>query len=262
MIDCKLIAAEHKERLKKYMLDNHLSVGLAVIQVGDNPASNSYIKGKKSDCAETNINFYHIKFDNVDTVTTEDVISEINCLNNDKEIQGIIVQLPLPRHLDQAAILDAIVDEKDVDGFKASSKFTPCTPKGMMMILDHLGIDVDGKVCCVIGRGEVGKPMVDLLIQHNATVLWCNSHTPEHIINKAVDVDVLITATGHKGLIQYVPLGMTVIDVGISRGDDGKLYGDVDRKCYEDYLNITPVPGGVGLMTRVALLENTVYGGT
>lgn len=262
MIDCKLIAAEHKERLTKYILDNHLTVGLAVIQVGNNPASNSYIKGKKADCEEIHINFCHIKYENENTVTTEDIVSEICRLNSDDRIHGIIVQLPLPHHLDQAAILNTIADEKDVDGFKASSNFTPCTPKGVMLILEHLGIDVDGKVCCVIGRGEVGKPMVELLTKHNATVLWCNSHTPENIINKAVDADVLITATGHKGLIQYVPLGMTVIDVGISRGDDGKLYGDVDRKCYEDYLNITPVPGGVGLMTRVALLENTVYGGT
>ena len=259
MIDCKKIAKKHKDELKSYIKTNNWTGALAVLQVGEDPASNSYIKGKRADCEEVGITFNHYQYD--DNVTTDMLIDDIQELNNDPYIKGIIVQLPLPKHLDVDLILNSIVDEKDVDGFKHTSKFDPCTPKGVMMVLDHLKINVDGQICCVIGRGFVGKPMVELLTKRNATIFWCNSHTSPTKMRVLTGMSrVVVTATGQAGLIKYVNPGVAVIDVGISRGEDGKLYGDVDRSCYDEDKFITPVPGGVGLMTRVALLENVVHG--
>lgn len=257
MIDCKSIAEKRKQELKEYIQKNNLEVVLAVIQVGDDPASNSYIKGKQKDSEEVGIELivYHYS----ENVTTEEIIELIEKLNVTKTVNGIIVQLPLPKHLDKDKILNTIDDCKDVDGFKNTSKFTPCTAKGVMMILDSIGVDVDGKKCCVIGRGEVGKSVVDLLTKHDATVIWCNSHTDTVWMDAFVETsDIIISATGKSELIKSV-YDQIVIDVGISRKEDGKLYGDVDKLCYRDDAMITPVPNGVGLMTRVALLENTVY---
>lgn len=257
MIDCKSIAEKRKQELKEYIQKNNLEVVLAVIQVGNDPASNSYVKGQQNDCKEIGIELmrYHYPED----TTTEEVITLIKQLNATQIVNGIIVKLPLPKHLDKDKILNAIDDKKDVDGFKSTSKFTPCTAKGVKMILDSIGVDVDGKICCVIGRGEVGKSVVDVLTKHNATVIWCNSHTNTAWTNTFVDTsDIIISATGKSGLINYVR-DQIVIDVGISRKEDGKLYGDVDKTCYRDDAMITPVPNGVGLMTRVALLEHTVY---
>jgi len=260
MIDCKTIAAERKKYLKEYIEQNNKNLCLMVIQVGNDPASNSYIRGKKQDCEEVGIEFLHKRFDI--SVTTEEIIRVIKAANFSPLVNGIIVQLPLPPHLDKDSILNAVADSKDVDGFKHNSGFTPCTPKGVMTILDHLNYDVDGQLCCVIGRGEVGKPMVDLLTKHNATVLWCNSHTKAFDLEGYIlAADVIISATGKPQLIKKIRDDQIVIDVGICRGEDGKLCGDVDKSCYGDQMLITPVPGGVGLMTRVALLENLVYGG-
>ena len=257
MINCKEISNKYKNELKEYIKSNKLNIGLAVIQVGNDPASNSYIKGKRTDCEEVGIKFRHIHYD--DAVETNEIIEMIESLNTNDDISGIIVQLPLPRHLNQDKILNSIADEKDVDGFKSYSKFVSCTPGGIMMILKYINIDVDGKVCCVIGRGHVGRPMVDLLTRHNATVIWCNSHTNSSTLKHMIESsDIIISATGKAGLINNVPSGKIVIDVGISRGEDGKLYGDVAKDCYNDTALITPVPGGVGLMTRVALLKNVV----
>lgn len=261
MIDCKAIAAERKKYLKEYIEQNNKNLCLMVIQVGDNPASNSYIRGKKQDCEEVGIEFLHKRFDVA--VTTEEIIRVIKAANFSPLVNGIIVQLPLPPHLDKDSILNAVADSKDVDGFKYSSGFTPCTPKGVMTILDYLNYDVDSQLCCVIGRGEVGKPMVDLLTKHNATVLWCNSYTKAFDLEGYIlAADVIISATGKPQLIKKIRDDQIVIDVGICRGDDGKLCGDVDKSCYGEQMLITPVPCGVGLMTRVALLENLVYGGS
>lgn len=260
MIDCKTIAAERKKYLKEYVEQNNKNLCLMVIQVGNDPASNSYIRGKRQDCEEVGIEFLHKRFDI--SVTTEEIIRVIKAANFSPLVNGIIVQLPLPPHLDKDSILNAVADSKDVDGFKYNSGFTPCTPKGVMTILDHLNYDVDGKLCCVIGRGEVGKPMVDLLTKHNATVLWCNSHTKAFDLEGYIlTADVIISATGKPQLIKKIRDDQIVIDVGICRGNDDKLCGDVDKSCYGEQMLITPVPGGVGLMTRVALLENLVYGG-
>lgn len=257
MIDCKTIAAEHKERLKRFIRENKIEVSLAVIQVGCDPASSSYIRGKSKDCDEVGIKFNHYHLP--ETVDTESVLSLIHTLNDDASVSGIIVQLPLPKQLDKAAIINAVSDKKDVDGFKSSSEFTPCTPLGILLVLDSLGVSVDGWVCCVIGRGEVGKPMVDLLTKFNATVIWCNSHTKAVDLKRLQDVsDIVVSATGVPGLVPHPYNNQIILDVGISKGADGKLYGDVSKSCYCSEANITPVPGGVGLMTRVALLENTV----
>lgn len=260
MIDCKALAAERKEQLKEYIERSGQHYCLMVIQVGDDPASNSYIRGKKKDCEEVGIVFIHKHFDC--SVTTEEVLQEIYEANRSSFINGIIVQLPLPAHLDQKMITGAIYDSKDVDGFKLFSNYIPCTPKGVLEILDYIGCDVDGKLVCVIGRGSVGRPLVDLLTERNATVLWCNSHTStEDLEGYVLTADVVISAAGQPNLITSVRQDQIVIDVGINRGEDGKLCGDVSKTCYRDDVQITPVPGGVGLMTRVALLENTVYGG-
>lgn len=256
MIDCRSIAANRKMMIGDRIADLNIPVGLLVIQVGNNPASNSYIKGKRADCEEVGIVFHHMHYDT--DVTTETIIEFIELVNQVPDIHGIIVQLPLPPHLDKEKILNTIADEKDVDGFKSTSKFTPCTPLGIKTILNSIGVNVDGKVCCVIGRGEVGRPMVDLLTKNNATVIWCNSHTYEDDMKFLVQTsDIVISATGVPSLIKHID-DQVVIDVGITRGEDGKLYGDVDKCCYGDDKLITPVPGGVGLMTRVALLENTL----
>lgn len=259
MINCKKIASDRKQKLKKYIRENNWTGALAVLQVGEDHASNAYIKGKRADCEEVGVTFNHYQYD--DNVTTEMLIDDIRELNHADFVRGIIVQLPLPDHLDKDRILNAIDDEKDVDGFKHTSKFEPCTPKGVMEIIKDLGYNLDGKKCCVIGRGFVGKPMVDMLTKANATVIWCNSHTSPTTLRVLTNMsDVVISATGVEGLIKYVQHGKIVIDVGICRGKDGKLHGDVDPECYDFDKLITPVPGGVGLMTRVALLENVVYG--
>ena len=257
MVDCRVIADKHKEQLKQFIRKSKTEASLAVVQIGCDLASSSYIKGKSKDCNEVGIKFNHYHLP--ETVDTESVLSLIHTLNGDDSVSGIIIQLPLPKQLDKAAIINAVSDKKDVDGFKDSSEFTPCTPLGIMLVLDNLGVSVDGKVCCVIGRGDVGRPIVDILMKHNATVLWCNSHTKVEDLKRLQEMsDIVVSATGVPGLVSHPYNNQIIFDVGISRGADGKLYGDVSKSCYCDEANITPVPGGVGLMTRVALLENTV----
>jgi methylenetetrahydrofolate dehydrogenase (NADP+)/methenyltetrahydrofolate cyclohydrolase len=262
MIDCKKMAQERKDKLKAYIQENNWTGSLAVIQVGNDPASDAYIRGKRKDCEEVGIEFELSRHS--ENVIDDIIINDIIRLNLDKRVKGIIVQLPLPSHLDKEGILAYICPSKDVDGFQHDSPFTPCTPKAVMTILEELGVDVDGKVCCVIGRGMVGKPMVDILTKKNATVVWCNSHTPPSELRYALlTSEVVISAAGVPNLIDDARgrYGQVVIDVGITKGGDGKLCGDVNKCLYSDNAQITPVPGGVGLMTRVALLENVVYGG-
>lgn len=265
MIDCVSFVNEEKKKLKQMVKSN---TQLTVIQIGDNQASNSYIKGKKKDCEEVGIICNHIHFNN--SVSTEGVITAIEVYNRVDECFGILVQLPIPEHLDKTRIINAIADDKDVDGFKASSPFTPCTPLGVMMLLDHLNVDLEGKVVTVIGRSDiVGKPMVNLLIDKGATVISCNSHT-KNIKDYTLYSDVVISATGNERLLNRSNVredwvckvrGMNkqiVIDVGINRGKDGKLCGDCDKELYKYVDLISPVPNGVGILTRLALLINVV----
>ena len=269
MIDVKAIVARKKEEIKatvqKYPEN---SIKLSIIQVGDNPASNAYVKGKLKDCAEVGIVGELHKFE--EDVAPVDIYKLVKKLNTDTNCRGIIVQLPLPKQFTkewQIDINDAIDMMKDVDGFKRGSVFTPCTPKGIMSILDDVceQLEVDtlaGNTACVIGRSAiVGKPTVDLLIDRGCTVISCNSHTKN--LDKWLDQSsIIICAVGKKDFLSLKNNvhweNKVVIDVGINRDENGEICGDCSRELYNIIDTITPVPNGVGLMTRVSLLENVV----
>ena len=275
-IDCKEIATEIKSELKQFVNNNKMSgTILAIIQVGDNPASNSYIKGKLKDCEEVGIQGQLFKFE--EDCTTGEILKTIEMLNNLEACRGIIVQLPLPAHLDKYLLLNSIADEKDVDGFKPTSNFTPCTPKGILTILNKLDVNLSGKVVCVVGKGEtVGKPLVPLLMEKGATVISCNSKTKDLSL-WASNCDILISCVGKKDIINLdlfecysdsyhgdgYDMPSIIVDVGINRDENGKLCGDCEKSLATVNSNlkyITSVPGGVGLLTRVSLLENTIHG--
>jgi methylenetetrahydrofolate dehydrogenase (NADP+)/methenyltetrahydrofolate cyclohydrolase len=234
--------------------------------VGNNPASRAYVNGKLKDCEECGINFLLSCLS--EDVTQQEIIDKINTLNQDSSIHGILVQLPLPAWFDKAEIISAIAPEKDVDCFCAEnigkmvanySGFLPCTPLGIMNMLDVYDIDVTGKHCVVIGRSDiVGKPMASLLINRGATVTVCHSQTA-NLQSHTQMADIIICAVGKEKFLtaDMVKDGVIVIDVGINRNADGKLCGDVDFEAVAEKASaITPVPGGVGLMTRAALLIN------
>ena len=269
VIDVKSLVAkkkaEIKETVSKYPEN---SIKLSIIQVGDNPASNSYVKGKLKDCEEVGIVGDLHKFD--EDVKPFKILTEIEKLNNDPTCYGIIVQLPLPKQFNKAwiqALTNKIDKHKDVDGFRKDSPFIPCTPKGIMSIIDYLWEQIgcstlNGVVACVIGRSEiVGKPTVNLLIDRGCTVINCNSHTRDldFWLDKA---NIIVTATGSRDILNMSRKvhwkEKIIIDVGINRDENGKLCGDCSRDLYDEVKWITPVPGGVGLMTRVSLLENVV----
>lgn len=231
---------------------------LVIIQFGDNPASNAYVNGKVRDCEEVGLRTIRYKLP-VDTEYAEALRILIMSQENSK-VAGVIVQLPVPEHL--KGIATHIKPEFDVDGFLPNTKFVPATPKGVIELLDNeLNYNFVGKVCTVIGKSHiVGEPCANLIKGRGATVIWCDSHTVD-LKKWCLQSDLIVTATGRPGLItpDMIRPETVVIDVGITRGDDGKLCGDVDKSCYSDDALITPVPGGVGLLTRVALLENLVY---
>ncbi|PEA56286.1 bifunctional methylenetetrahydrofolate dehydrogenase/methenyltetrahydrofolate cyclohydrolase FolD [Bacillus pseudomycoides] len=242
--------------------------GLAVILVGDDPASHSYVKGKEKGCEQVGIYSELITFP--DSITQDRLLAEIDRLNNDDRIHGILVQLPLPNHIEEKAIIEKISPEKDVDGFHPISigrmmtgqdTFLPCTPHGILELVKETNIDITGKHVVVIGRSNiVGKPVGQLFLNENATVTYCHSKTA-NIKELAKLADILIVAVGRAKMVtaDYVKEGAVVIDVGVNRLETGKLCGDVD---FDDVLNvashITPVPKGVGPMTITMLLENTV----
>ena len=241
---------------------------LSVIIVGENPASQTYVKGKHKDCAECGIISENIALP--DTITQADLLAEIERLNNDASVHGILVQLPLPDHIDEYAVINAISPEKDVDGFTSVNVgnmnigkdcYTPCTPQGCIDMLDYAGVDLSGKDVVVIGRSNiVGKPVAVLALQRNATVTICHSRT-KNIADKTRQADVVIVAVGRAGFLtgDMLKPGAVVIDVGINRNSEGKLCGDADfDSCIDVVSQITPVPGGVGLMTRANLLKNTI----
>lgn len=269
MIDVKKIVANKKEEIKqivnKYPPN---TIVLSIIQVGDNPASNSYIKGKLKDCAEVGIVGDLHKLD--ENINPNEVLELIRLLNNDDSCKGIIVQLPLPKQFTEEwkkVIFDAISIKKDVDGFRKDSPFTPCTPKGILTIIDEVMEELEantlnGTVACVIGRSEiVGKPLVNLLIDRGCTVISCNSHTKD--LDKWIrESNIIITAVGKPNFLSLENAvkwtNKIVIDVGINRNEDNKLCGDCSPELYNYMKFITPVPNGVGLTTRLSLLENTI----
>lgn len=266
IIDGKKISSEIKEELKKEVEELKVKPCLVVISVGDNPASKVYV-GQKEKCANyIGINYQHIHYD---SIKDNELIKEIEKLNKDKEVNGIIVQLPLPDGMNEKEIVNTIIPEKDVDGLtylnaglllNDKTSLVSCTPKGIMELLRREKIDLVGANAVVIGRSIlVGKPMMNLLINANATVTMCHSKTKdiEKITKKA---DILIVAIGKKHFItrDMVKRGAVVIDVGINR-IDGKLYGDVNYDdVYSKVKKITPVPGGVGPMTVVMLMKNVI----
>lgn len=256
-----------KTRVEKLKNEYNYVPGLAVILVGDDPASEIYVNNKGKGCTEVGIHSETIRM-NAET-TQEELIGMIRKLNEDPSVNGILVQLPLPRHIDENAVLAEIVPEKDVDGFHllnvghlmtGTEGVVPCTPKGALKMIRSTGIDLNGKEAVVIGRSNiVGKPMAMLLLQENCTVTMCHSRTKD-LASHTRNADVLVVAVGKAGFVtgDMIKPGAVVIDVGINRVN-GKVTGDVDFESASEVAGcITPVPGGVGKMTITMLLENTV----
>ena len=271
IIDGKAVAAEIKAELRERadaLRERGVVPCLAVVMAGDNPASAIYVRNKRRACRDVGIESRYVKLDA--DVTQQQVIEEIMALNADPAVHAILVQLPLPEHIDEDAVLDAILPEKDADGFhvvNAGRLLTgrdctlPCTPAGCMELLRRAGVPMNGAEAVVVGRSNiVGKPMALLLQQENCTVTMCHSRTRnlgEHVKR----ADIVVCAAGRRGLITADMLkeGAAVIDVGINRGEDGKITGDVDYETASRVAGwITPVPGGVGPMTVAMLMRNAI----
>lgn len=257
------IREEHNQLKEKY----GKQAGLAVVIVGNNPASQVYVRNKMKACE--NVEFYSENIELDENISEEELLQEIDKLNKNDRINGILVQLPLPSHINELKIIDSISPEKDVDGFHVSNigkmvigdetGFLSCTPYGIMQLLEEYKIEIAGKDAVIIGRSNiVGKPMALMLIQKGATVQVCNSRTKD-LRKKLNDADIIIVAAGVPKLLKKedVKEGAVVIDVGINRVD-GKICGDVDyEEVAERVSYITPVPGGVGPMTIASLIKNT-----
>lgn len=265
IINGKELSEKIKEELKNEIKTYMIKPCLAVIQIGNDPASEVYIRAKEKACNEVGIYFKHIKFE--ETVREIEVINKILELNNDEYVNGILLQLPLPEKFNAEKLINYIARNKDVDGLtdinvgKLVNKkkcLVSCTPLGIMELLKEYNIDLNGKNVVIVGRSNlVGKPLISLLLNNDATVTICHSKTI-NLKEYTSRADILIVAVGHKHLIteDMVKEGATVIDVGINR-EDGKLYGDVDfDKVKDKVAYITPVPGGVGPMTVAMLLKN------
>ena len=271
IIDGKAISAKTKEELRlevSALKEKGISVGLAVILVGDDPASRVYVNNKKKACELLGI--YSEEYALPADTNMENLLGLIEELNGRSDISGILCQLPLPRHLDEKAVINAISPEKDVDAFHPVNvgkimigdfDFLPCTPAGVMRLLDEEGIDPEGKNCVVIGRSNiVGKPMSMLLLHRNATVTICHSKT-KNLSEITKQADILVAAVGRANFVtaDMVKEGAAIIDVGINRLENGKLCGDVDFENVKEKCSfITPVPGGAGPMTIAMLMANTV----
>jgi methylenetetrahydrofolate dehydrogenase (NADP+)/methenyltetrahydrofolate cyclohydrolase len=271
IIDGKMTSAKVKEEVRQAVLkiteSGKRPPCLAVVLVGEDPASQIYVRNKIKDCEETRITSKPCIFP--ESTTQKELLDLIENLNGDNSVDGILVQMPLPKHIDERVVIEAISPKKDVDAFHPVNVgkimtgnfiFAPCTPSGVMRLLDEYSIDVSGKNCVVIGRSNiVGKPMAMLLMQRNATVTICHSKT-KSLAEHTKNADVLVVATGRAGLVDgsMIKEGAVIVDVGMNRLD-GKLVGDCDyASCAEKASYITPVPGGVGPMTRAILLCNTL----
>jgi len=272
ILDGKALAAQVKREVAQEVAARGLVPGLAVIIVGDNAASRIYVNAKKKDCEACGIASF--EFALAAEAGEAALLALIAELNARPDVHGILVQLPLPKGYSEQAVIQAIAPDKDVDAFHFENVgkittgdfiFLPCTPAGVMEILDHYGIDPAGKHCVVVGRSNiVGKPQALLLLHRHATVTICHSRTPD-LAAMTRQADILVAAVGKAGLItaDMVKAGAVVIDVAINRGDDGKICGDVDFDSVAAVAgHITPVPGGVGPMTRAVLLRNTLKAAT
>ena len=268
-IDGKALAAQVKEQVRREVETLSRQPGLAVILVGDNPASQVYVRGKESDCAECGIRSFSHRLPA--QTSQKELLELVEQLNQDAAVDGILCQLPLPEGLNEDEVIHAIAPDKDVDCFHpfnvgqlmiGEQGFQPCTPAGVMRMLKEYGIDPTGKHCVIVGRSNiVGKPQAMLMLRENATVTVCHTRTQD-LKSECLRADILVAAAGRAGLISgdMVKEGAVVVDVAMNRNEAGRLCGDVvydeaaERAAY-----ITPVPGGVGPMTRAMLMENTLY---
>jgi methylenetetrahydrofolate dehydrogenase (NADP+)/methenyltetrahydrofolate cyclohydrolase len=269
ILDGRAIADKIKARVKADILQNKLSPGLAVIQVGNNHASTIYIAQKQKACEQVGIisTLHHLNED-----TNQETLEQlIDTLNQDTKIHGILLQLPLPTHLHTDTLLEKIDPKKDVDGFhpynlgrlvQKRPLLRPCTPFGVMMLLKETGVDLCGKHAVIVGASNiVGRPMTLELLMAQCTVTICHSQT-KNLSDHIQQADILISATGHHGVIKshWIKTGAIVIDVGFSRLTNGKITGDIDFDAARERASwITPVPGGVGPMTVATLLHNTLF---
>ncbi|MFE8695501.1 bifunctional methylenetetrahydrofolate dehydrogenase/methenyltetrahydrofolate cyclohydrolase FolD [Cytobacillus sp. FJAT-53684] len=260
----KSLIAEEVEKLKK----DGIVPGLAVILVGNNPASITYVSNKERTCRELGMHSVLIRLP--ETVSEQALLDQVIELNGDPEIHGILVQMPLPNHINETKVIETISPEKDVDGFHpvnvgrmmtGQDAFLPCTPYGVMEMLDYIGMDISGKHVVVVGRSNiVGKPAGQLFLNKNATVTYCHSKTAD-LKAFTTQADIIVAAVGKVNLItkDHVKPGAVVIDVGMNRNSEGKLCGDVDFENVKEVASyITPVPGGVGPMTITMLMFNTL----
>ena len=267
IIDGKKVSVERLEALKEEIQESGLSPGLATVIVGEDPASQMYVRMKHKACDQVGIRSVGVVLSA--DVTTEDVVKHVQELNVDPSVDGILVQLPLPDHIDTEAVIEAVSPEKDVDGFHPENigalfsgrpAFVPCTPGGIMTLLDVYDIDLKGMNAVVIGRSvDVGRPMAALLLNADATVTICHSKTKD-LADVVKRSDLIVSAIGRAHFIteEMVSPGAIVIDVGINQDENGKLCGDVDFDTVSAIASaITPVPGGVGPMTIATLMENT-----
>ena len=259
-----------KAEVEEFIAITNVTPSLAVILVGDDPASTVYVRNKHKGCLECGIRSIECKMP--ESTTEEDLLKKIEEYNHDESVHGILVQLPLPRHIDEKKIKLAIKPEKDVDAFHpmnvgaimtGDATYLPCTPAGVIRLLEYYNIDTVGKNCVIVGRSNiVGKPMFHLMLEKNATVTVCHSRT-ENLQDITKKADILICAIGKAEFIrgEDIKEGAVVIDVGINRNAEGKLVGDVCfDECFAHASYITPVPGGVGPMTIAMLLQNTLRG--
>lgn len=271
LLNGKDLAGRIKQEIKEEVAEltqKNIIPGLAVVIVGNDPASRSYINNKRKDCDQVGIRSFEYALP--EETNEEQLLGLIDTLNNDSNVDGILVQAPLPAHLDESRVFRSIRIDKDVDAFHpfnvgelmlGKPTFLPCTPAGIMALLSDAGIDVAGKNSVVIGRSNiVGKPMAMLLLHAHATVTICHSKT-RNLREVCKTADILISAIGKRHFVtrEFIKPGAVVIDVGINRTEDGKMTGDVDFESVAEITShITPVPGGVGPMTRAMLLKNTL----
>ena len=271
LIDGKQISEQVKERVSGQVAalkEQGITVGLSVVIVGQDPASRVYVNNKKKACARCGIESFEYALP--EETTEEELLALVDQLNRDPKVNGILVQLPVPKQIDDHKVIAAIAPEKDVDAFHAVNvgkimigdfDFLPCTPSGCMELIDSTGVEIAGKNCVVIGRSNiVGKPMAMLLLHRNGTVTICHSKT-QNLKEICKNADILVAAVGRAKFVtaDMVKEGAVVIDVGMNRDENGKLCGDVDFDAVKDIAGyITPVPGGVGPMTIATLMQNTV----
>lgn len=263
MISCKEYAEIQKELLKQRVSSFKKKPKLCVVQIGDNSASDTYVRNKKKLCDDIGVEFEHVYIKDCKNTSQEDIVLTLDALNADFDVNGIIIQLPIPERYNIEELQNCISPQKDVDGFRKDSCFKPCTPKGIVDWLESNDFDFNGKHAVVIGRSKiVGLPLVNMLIERGATVTCCNSKT-KSLSRFIYNADIVVTAIGKAKYFDefdFNGVGI-VVDVGINRDENSKLCGDVDSEGFESFLPntyLTPVPNGVGKLTTISLIKNVI----